>query len=214
MPAQLTTFSHWILPSPSGDRHPTEAARRPLVSMDSTFTFSNSRAPLFFAPRANAIAIFEGSPWPSLSRYTAEVTSEVFRCGYRCFTSAGEISSISTPNALAIETERRSSSRRSSVKATVIEPQRTKPVATPVSSSSVPYNSCEYLANFVMLAVARSCAINPAACQVVPDVSFFRSSRTTSVQPSFARWYATEHPTMPPPIITALADSGTRSPVI
>ena len=30
--------------------------------------------------------------------------------------------------------------------------------------------------------------MSPAECQVVPDVSWSRSSRRTSVQPAWARW--------------------------
>ena len=51
------------------------------------------------------------------------------------------ISSTSTPKARAIAACRRSSSSRSSVSATVIEPTLRKPVAMPVSASSLPYNS-------------------------------------------------------------------------
>ena len=39
-----------------------------------------------------------------------------------------------------------------------------------------------------MFWLPRNCPINPAACHVVPQVSCLRSSKTISVQPSFARW--------------------------
>ena len=68
-----------------------------------------------------------------------------------------------------------------------MDPTRLKPVATPVSASKLPYSSWEYFASLVMLAVARNCAIRPAACHVVPDVSCLRSNKTMSFQPSFAR---------------------------
>src|SRR5690349_9829559 len=45
--------------------------------------------------------------------------------------------------------------------------------------------------------------MSPAACQVVPEVSRSRSSRTTSRHPKRPRWYATEVPITPPPITTA-----------
>jgi hypothetical protein len=47
--------------------------------------------------------------------------------------------------------------------------------------------------------------ISPAACQVVPEVRRSRSSTTTSFQPAWARWYATEQPMMPPPMTTTRA---------
>src|SRR5690606_23329432 len=56
--------------------------------------------------------------------------------------------------------------------------------------------------------------MSPAACQVVPDVRRSRSSKTTSVQPISARWYATEHPITPPPTTTTCARSGSVLPVI
>ena len=111
----------------------------------------------------------------------------MFKCSYLFLTSSGEISSTSTPKARAIAACLNISSFLSSVKATVIDPQRLKPVETPVSFSKFPYNSCEYLANFVMFADARNCAINPAACHVVPDVSCLRSKRIISFQPFLAK---------------------------
>src|SRR3569623_986878 len=48
----------------------------------------------------------------------------------------------------------------------------------------------------------------PAACQVVPLVSWPCSSSSTSVRPSLARWYATEQPATPPPTITTCACEG------
>src|SRR6476660_8709228 len=50
--------------------------------------------------------------------------------------------------------------------------------------------------------------MSPAACQVVPAVSWWRSSRTTSDTPSLARWYATDVPMTPPPMTTTLARLG------
>ena len=49
------------------------------------------------------------------------------------------------------------------------------------------YSQELYFASRVMFCVARSCAISPAACQVVPQVNCLRSRRTTSVQPSLPR---------------------------
>src|SRR5215470_14742222 len=65
----------------------------------------------------------------------------------------------------------------------------------------------------VALRVARSCPTNPAACQVVPQVSLPCSSSTTSVTPSRVRWYAAEAPAMPPPTITTRASATRREGV-
>ena len=50
--------------------------------------------------------------------------------------------------------------------------------------------------------------MSPAACHVVPDVSWSRSSSTTSFTPLCARWYATDVPMIPPPITTTRASDG------
>src|SRR5260370_35648651 len=60
----------------------------------------------------------------------------------------------------------------------------------------------------VALRVARNWPTSPAACQVVPQVSLPCSSRTTSVQPSLARWYAVLAPAIPPPTTTTCALGG------
>src|SRR5438552_2925406 len=59
-----------------------------------------------------------------------------------------------------------------------------------------------------MLFVARRRPTSPAACHVVPPASWFCSSSTTSFQPSFARWYATLQPTIPPPTMRTLLSVG------
>ena len=41
---------------------------------------------------------------------------------------------------------------------------------------------------FVIVDVAPSWPTKPAACHVVPDVSWSLSSKTTSFQPNLARW--------------------------
>jgi len=50
--------------------------------------------------------------------------------------------------------------------------------------------------------------INPAACQVVPDVNLSLSNSTTSSTPNFAKWYATDVPMIPPPTTTTFAFLG------
>ena len=58
----------------------------------------------------------------------------------------------------------------------------------PVSASSFGYSSNEYRCSQVMVALAASAAVPPAACQVEPDVSSLRSRSRQSVQPALARW--------------------------
>src|SRR5207302_8346818 len=59
----------------------------------------------------------------------------------------------------------------------------------------------------------RSCPTSPAECQVEPWVSWYCSSSTESVHPSFARWYRVEQPITPPPITTARARPGSTGPI-
>src|SRR3954465_3593783 len=66
--------------------------------------------------------------------------------------------------------------------------------------------------SFVSESDARSWPTSPAECQVEPCVSWYCSSSTESVQPSFARWFRTEHPPTPPPITTAPARPPTPHP--
>src|SRR3954447_16317494 len=58
----------------------------------------------------------------------------------------------------------------------------------------------------------RSWPTSPVEWNVEPLVSCARSSRTTSRQPSCARWYAIDVPATPPPMITQrAADGSSRS---
>src|SRR3954468_1949023 len=65
--------------------------------------------------------------------------------------------------------------------------------------------------SFVSDSDERSWPTRPAECHVDPCVSWYCSTSTESVQPSFARWYRTEQPMTPPPMTTALARSGTTA---
>src|SRR6185503_4221340 len=57
----------------------------------------------------------------------------------------------------------------------------------------------------------RSWPTRPAEWNVEPEVSSARSTRTMSVQPRSARWYATDVPPTPPPMMTARASSAMRT---
>ena len=89
---------------------------------------------------------------------------------------------------LNVETRRYSSSRPSS-DASSMKPTGLKPVASPVSASSRRYSSVVYWRSSVEVDdVLPNVTINPAACHVVPDVNWSRSTSTTSVQPMWPRW--------------------------
>ena len=73
---------------------------------------------------------------PSRGIQTAPARSSVRISGQRRPVSRGEISSTFTPKHFAMEAPRLSSIMRSAVRATLMLPERRKPVACPVSASS------------------------------------------------------------------------------
>ncbi len=81
--------------------------------------------------------MFPGSPCRSPGGETPETTPSGLMVGYFSTNSAGNRSSTSTPKARAMEAPRSSSSCRATVRATDTDPVRRRPVATPVSSSSL-----------------------------------------------------------------------------
>ncbi len=86
-------------------------------------------------PRAKVVSI--GFVRPSRGIHTAPARSSVRISGHRRPASPGEITSMSTPKQRATEAPRLSSISRSAVRATLMLPHRRKPVAWPVSASSV-----------------------------------------------------------------------------
>jgi hypothetical protein len=104
--------------------------------MPVTVTFSTMVAPPRRAPRASASVVSIGFVRPSPGIHTAPARSSVRMSGHSLPASSGEMGSTSTPKQRAIEAPRFSSIRRSAVRATLMLPQRRKPVACPVSASS------------------------------------------------------------------------------
>jgi hypothetical protein len=138
MPPQFTTRSAAICPVASPECQSTPVTR-PFAQVTAvTLAPSTMRAPRARAPLASASATFAGSACPSLGSCTPATTPSMFRCGYIAATSDGVSSFTSTPKARAMAARRKISSRRSPLSATVIEPQRRSPVASPVSASSRP----------------------------------------------------------------------------
>ena len=117
------------------------------------------------------------------------------------------ISSSGSPNVRAQLIWRRISSSRSVLDASRMPPDSTQLGARSVRCSSR-YSSTEYVFMRVSVGSARSWPTSPAEWNVEPLVSSLRSTSTTSVTPSLARWYATLAPPTPPPMTTTRADEG------
>jgi hypothetical protein len=129
----LTTISALMAPSVVC----TPVTRPSLVSIAVTRVFSKMRTPPVRAPRASAWVMSAGLALPSPGSHTAPTRSSVRMMGYFSPAWLGVSGSHSTPWALAMAAERRSSTMRSSVRATESEPHCFQPVARPVSASSL-----------------------------------------------------------------------------
>ena len=126
------------------------------------------------------------------------------RNGTFSWTNSGVTSSDSMPHALALDIRRRSSSIRSSVRATSKPPDSVK---TPISL----YCLTESRVRSVISREWSTVKMKFDACPVDPPGlgSGPLSSWTMSVQPSSARWWTRLLPTMPAPMTTTLAVAGT-----
>src|SRR4029079_9249766 len=131
--------------------------------------------------------------------------------GKRSRACDAEISSIGSPNVWPQPACRWSSSKRACDDARRSDPPPCHDGSTPVSAASRPYSSAPYIIIFVSVTEPRSWPTSPAEWNVEPEVRSARSTRTMSVQPRTARWYATDVPPTPPPMITARAWSALRS---
>ena len=102
--------------------------------------------------------------------------------GKRSCASSALSSSSGSPNVFAQPAWRRVSSQRASDEASRSPPHSTQP------QSSVRYSSTESIIIRVSDTEPRSWPTSPAEWNVEPDVSWLRSTSTTSFQPSSARW--------------------------
>ena len=136
-PPQLTTMSALIGPSVVC----TPVTRGPpgpsSVSIAVTRTFSKMRTPPLRAPLARDCVMSVGLALPSPGSHTAPTRSSVRMIGYLSPACCGVSGSQTTPCPLAMAAERRSRVMRSSVRATISEPDCFQPVASPVSASSL-----------------------------------------------------------------------------
>src|SRR5215218_8458062 len=162
-------------------------------------------APRDRAPAASACARPDGSSQPSVGSHTAPRTPSSVISGNFRWASSGVISSSGSPNVFAQPAWRWSSSKRSFDDASRSEPTSCQETAMPVSAWRRRYSSTPYIIIRVRVVLARSWPTRPAEWNVEPLVSSARSTRTTSRQPSRARWYAIEHPPTPPPTMTQRA---------
>ncbi len=165
------------------------AATRPfLTSMPVTLVSSQTVTPRPRAPLASAWVMSEGLACPSVGRKAAPTTSCTSMIGHSFFASVADSSSISSPKLRAVVAWRLTSVQRSCVQARRRPPFIFQPVAWPVSASSRRYRSTLYFSSRVMLAFERSWPTRPAAWNVEPLVSLWRSSTTTSRTPARVRW--------------------------
>ena len=119
-------------------------------------------------------------------------------------TNSGETSSASMPHAFALDIRRRSSSIRSSVRATSKPPHSVK---TPISLYCLTESSVRSVISREWSTGKRkfeAWPVDPPGLGSGP-----MSSWTMSVQPSSARWWTRLLPTMPAPMTTTLAVAGT-----
>ena len=123
-----------------------------------------------------------------MGSHTAPSTPSVVISGNRFRASSAEISSSGRPNVRAQPAWRWSSSNLAGVEARRSEPTSCHDGSTPVSAASRRYSSTPYIIIRVRVTELRSWPTSPALWKVDPDVSSARSTRTTSVQPSAARW--------------------------
>src|SRR5213083_1787554 len=128
----------------------------------------------------------------------AATTPSVLIGGNSCCASSAETISIGRPNVFAQDACRRSSSCRASDDASLRPPSWCQPGSLPVSFFSSAYSPTEYCIIRVSESEERSCPTSPAECHVEPCVSWYCSTSSESVHPSFARWYSTEQPMTPP----------------
>ena len=80
--------------------------------IDVTFMFSNMRAPRCVAPLTSAMVVSIGLVWPSLGKKMPPTTSSTFSSGHFALISLGSSFCTSSPNVVAIEAPRLSSSSR------------------------------------------------------------------------------------------------------
>ena len=185
------------------------AVTAPLSSRNPVTVTPNANvAPRSCAPFASERAASPGFTVASAGVTVAPTRSSTWAIGHHSFTCAGSSTRHSTPNSRCMSAPVSSSCIRPGVRATVSDPTRRKPVSTPVSLGSAAYVCALMRESSVSACVPRTWETSPAACQVVPAVSRTRSRTSTSVTPSFVRWYAIDEPMIPPPTITTCARAG------
>ena len=195
IPAAFTTISASMGPSVVRMRR---TSRRSVSSMPVTRTPVRILTPAARAAPATAWVAVCGSRWPSPGSQTAPRRSSGARAGISRRASAGPTKSASSPFARVRLSVRWSSRSWSGLDAT-----RRLPTAS--NAPMERYSSMLYWRNAIIVDDGLNAVTTPIAWQVEPAVSWAFSTRRTSCSPARARWYATLHPVIPPPMTTIRA---------
>ena len=203
MPAQLTTTSPRRRPARCDAGHPPVRRGDPgdLHALDDPGAAA-ARAP---GQRQGGV---DGLVWPSPGMKIAPTTRRMSISGWRAPTSAGP-STRARGRRWPIEAARRSSSRRSAVRARQAAVRR-KPVGWPVSALEPGVELGRVLGRAGSGSGRAQLPIRPAACQVVPQVSC-RARAAGRPASRAGQVVGDAPPTMPPPMITTRAWEGSRA---
>ena len=201
-PHAMTTYSASMSPPSVRTRR---IAARPRRRGRSTSTVGTTvSAPDSSALSRMIVPARSESTTPTLGVQNAPMNWSVSMNGTFSFTNSGLTSSASMPHAFALDIRRRSSSIRSSVRASSKPPDSVK---TPISL----YCRIESSVRSVISREWSTGKMKFEAWPVEPPGlgSAPLSSCTMSRQPSWARWCTRLLPTMPAPMTTTFAVAGT-----
>ena len=185
----------------------TFVMRPSTTSRSVTSTFGTTVSTPFSRARSRMIVPARSeSTTPTPGCQKAPMIWSLSRKGTFSWTNSGLTSSPSIPQALAEDIRRRSSSIRSSVRATSKPPDSVK---TPISWYCATESS-------VRSVISREWSVRKMKFDAWPVEppglgSGPLSIWTMSVQPSSARWWTRLLPTMPAPMTTQRADAGTSA---
>src|SRR5215469_33813 len=143
------------------------------------------------------------STTPTVGKCAPPRITDSSRYGTSLRTSAGDTSCAGIPHALAAVQRRRSSAMRSAVRATSIPPLWVNTPSAWYCSVLSRVSSIIIFEYSIGKTKLEACPVEPPGFGIGP-----LSTRTRSRHPSRARWQARLLPTMPAPMITALARAG------
>ncbi len=174
------------------------------VSMPSTSVPASTRsAPDRCASSRIRVPARSESTTPTVGKCSPPRITDSSRYGTSLPTSAGDSSCAGIPHALAAVQRRRSSAMRSAVRATSMPPLWVNTPSAWYCSVLSRVSSIIILEYSIGKMKLEACPVEPPGFGIGP-----LSTRTRSRHPSRARWQARLLPTMPAPIMTALARAG------